>query len=83
MENKKITISTVIAFILLLWEVIAPQVEIIFGIGSKEVAIIGVIITAISFAYNYFYPQESLFKTAYRVAKESIGGGGVKKPDDK
>ncbi len=68
-ENKKLTVATIITFILALWQMVAPTVEVIFGAGSKEFLIISTIITALSFAYNYFFPNKSLFKTL----KDHIG----------
>lgn len=69
MKNPKLTVATVITFILALWQVIAPTAELILGIGTKGMAIISLIITALSFTYNYFYPKESVFKTLRKYIK--------------
>ena len=78
MKNTKLTLSGIITFILSLWEFISPTAEVIFGIGSKGMAIIAFIITLLSFVYNYFSPNESLFAYAFR----SIPGGGLPPPKD-
>ena len=65
-KNPKLTVVTVVTAILALWETIYPTVEVIFGVGSRGLAIASLIITVISFLYNRFYPKESLFKTAAR-----------------
>lgn len=76
MENPKLTLSGIITFILTLWNFIEPTAEVIFNIGTNGMAIISFIITAISFVYNYFWPEKSMFGTL----KDSIGGGGISDP---
>ena len=66
MKTTKLTIVSVITAILALWEVIYPTVEVIFGVGSRGLAIASLIITSVSFVYNRFYPNESLLYTAAR-----------------
>ena len=65
-NTPKLTVVTVLTALLALWDLIFPTVEVIFGVGSRGVAIASLIITSISFIYNRFYPKESLFKTAAR-----------------
>lgn len=77
-KNPKLTVATVLTFILTLWEVISPSAELIMEIGTKGMAIISLVITVISFAYNYFYPNESLIMTAAK----HIGIRPKKKPRD-
>jgi len=66
---KKTTIASVITIILILWDVIAPSLEIIAGVGSKGFAIASLTITALSYIYDFFYPEESLFKTMGKLIK--------------
>lgn len=66
MNNPKLTLSTVLTAIFALWEVIFPTVEVIFGVGSRGLAIASLVITIVSFLYNRFYPKESVFKTLAR-----------------
>ena len=60
---KKVTVAVLITFVLALWQMLEPTLNVIFGVGSKELLIISAVITALSFAYDYFFPKESLFKT--------------------
>ena len=79
MKNPKLTLAGIITFILALWEFISPTAEVILGIGNKGMAIISFIITVISFIYNYFSPEQSLFS----YVSKSIPGGGLPPPKDK
>lgn len=79
MKNPKLILSGIVTFILALWEFISPTAEVILGIGSKGMALISFIVTVISFIYNYFSPEQSLFSYAYR----SIPGGGLPPPKEK
>lgn len=76
MKHTKLTLSSIITFILTLWEFISPTAVVVFGIGMKGMALISFIITLLSFVYNYFSPNESLFSYAFR----SIPGGGLPPP---
>ncbi len=75
---NKVTVSTVLTFILALWEMISPTAEVIFGIGTKGMSIIALIITIITFAYDYFFAKESVLKA---FAEKHIGTR-PKKPRD-
>lgn len=78
-KNPKLTVSAIITFVLALWETIQPLAETVFGIGTKGLVIASFIVTVLSFVYNYFSPEKSLFS----VLKDSIGGGGIKNPNPK
>lgn len=78
MKNPKLTVSSIITFILTMWEFISPSAEVVLGIGTKGMAIISFIVTVLSFIYNYFSPDQSLF--AY--VSKSVPGGGLPPPKD-
>lgn len=69
-KNPKITVSFIITTILALWEFINPTAELLFGIGTKGMAIIGFVVTILSWLYNRFYSSESLIKTTYKRLKK-------------
>ena len=78
MKNPKLTVSSIITFILTMWEFISPSAEVVLGIGTKGMAIISFIVTVLSFIYNYFSPNESLFS----YLSKSVPGGGLPPPKD-
>ena len=64
-KNPKVSVSVIVTLILSIWSVIESNSE-LFGLGTKTLSIIGVIVSIVSLIWNTVKPEESVFKTLYR-----------------